>query len=182
MTDLRTHKIAPAILGAALALAATGATAQGQDFDKDWTGPYGGVQLGYGDLDGDSGLGDADGLIGGAHLGYDRDFGDWVVGGEVDFDITDINAAGGDIDRIGRAKLRIGRDLGNSLVYATGGPAFADGSGSETGWVIGGGYAFALTNGARIGAEVLHHEFEDFAGAGQDASVTSITARLSFDF
>jgi len=156
--------------------------------DHEWTGAYGGFQLGYGDLDGDGGLGDDEGVLGGGHLGYQRDFGRWVLGGEVDGDFTDIDLGGGGrIDSIARIKGRVGRDLGRSLVYGTGGLAFADGGFggrdvSETGWVIGGGYAWSLNERITLGTELLHHEFDDLDGPGRDASVTTLSARISFNF
>ena len=188
LTSRTAAALSAALLGT---LGATGAAVAQSNFapinDHDWTGAYGGVQLGYGDLDGDNGLGDDEGGLIGGHLGYQRDFGRWVLGGEVDGDFTDIDLNGGRLDSIARIKGRVGRDLGRSLIYGTGGIAFADGGfggrdASETGWVIGGGYAWSVNERVTLGTELLHHEFDDFDGPGRDVSVTTLSARISFNF
>ena len=70
-----------------------------------WTGFYIGAQIGYGwaDVDAQSGpLGgfdqsyayDADGVLGGGHLGYNWQHGRWVFGIEADLEAADINGTG----------------------------------------------------------------------------------------
>lgn len=125
---------------------------------SDWTGFYAGVQLGAGF--GDTGTfalspftpalqtafspgfsGDFDnGMVGGAHIGYDWQMGRIVTGAVLDFNFTDI----GD-EQVGRSRTpatyTIGRDLNNLttlrgrlgylatddlLFYATGGAAYGD--------------------------------------------------------
>ncbi len=78
----------------------------------DWTGFYAGLQLGYLDADATGGL-EADDTTYGIHLGYDYDFGQFVLGGELDYDATSAEFAPGvEIDSVTRAKLRFGYDAG----------------------------------------------------------------------
>ena len=152
----------------------------------DWTGGFVGAQLGYGEVDTDNGGGaNGDGFLGGLHAGYDFDLGDWVIGGEVDFDSTDINlsAGAGDIDSVARLKLRAGYDLGATLVYGTVGAAFAEADlGSDTGYALGAGVERRITDAVSIGGEVLYHQFDNYNGTGVDVDATTATARVKFRF
>jgi len=151
----------------------------------EWTGFYTGLQLGYADIDGDGGL-EGDDNTYGFHAGYDYDFGDFVLGGELDYDQADIdlNAGAASIDSIARLKLKGGYDLGNTLIYATAGVARADTSvGDETGPFAGLGISYKVTDRYTIGAEVLEHRFDDVGGiAGNDLDATTITLRGSLRF
>jgi opacity protein-like surface antigen len=154
----------------------------------DWTGFYGGAQLGYGQLTADPLTEDPDGLTFGLHGGYLYDLGTWVVGGEVDFDGSNIEDATADValDSVVRAKLRLGYDGGNWMPYLTGGIAQATTSGavdgSDTGSFGGVGLDYQLSNNMRIGGEILQHQFEDFDGNGFDIDATTASARVSFSF
>ncbi|UWR27788.1 porin [Sulfitobacter sp. S223] len=149
----------------------------------DWTGAYGGLNLGYADIDGD---GDADGddATYGVHLGYDYDFGRYVVGGELEYDKTDIDLGGAaDVDSVTRLKLRGGYDLGRTLVYATAGAARVDTSlGKDTGEFVGVGVAYQVTDRFTVGGELLEHRFDDIGGSGVDADATTFNLRGSFRF
>lgn len=151
---------------------------------QSWTGFYIGLQLGYGDVDGGGLSGDNE--IFGFHSGYDHDFGDFVLGGEVDFDQTSIDLNGGaaTIDTVGRLKFKGGYDLGNTLIYATAGYAFADTSvGDESAPFYGIGATYRMNNGYSIGAELLEHKFDDVGGApGLDLDATTLTIRGSLRF
>ncbi|WP_420014298.1 outer membrane protein [Sulfitobacter sediminis] len=151
----------------------------------DWTGFYTGLQLGYADVDGDAGL-EGDNGIFGFHAGYDYDFGDFVLGGELDYDQADVDLNGGveTLDSVARLKLKGGYDLGNTLIYATAGVARADTSlGDETGPFAGLGITYRVTDRYTIGAEILEHRFEDVGGtAGADVDATTITLRGSLRF
>jgi outer membrane immunogenic protein len=123
----------------------------------DWTGFYVGVHAGYawGDVDDDldhrfedggytvetaADSVDIDGFIGGAHAGYNVQFGSFVIGLEGDVDFSgadgdeDFSADGGDItgnlslDSNWQASIRAraGFAIDRALIYATGGVAFAD--------------------------------------------------------
>lgn len=150
----------------------------------DWTGAYGGLQLGYGKAKATGGL-EGDSVIGGLTFGYDYDFGQFVVGAGLDYDITDIDLGGATtIENVARLKLRAGYDLGQSLVYVSAGGARADTStlGNDTGWFAGAGYEYRLTESLSLGGEVLYHEFDDFNGSGVDGDATTVQVRALFRF
>lgn len=153
----------------------------------EWTGFYMGGQLGYGSADAPGA--DYDGAIGGLHFGYLHDLGDWVIGGELDYDAADMGGpAGTEIDRIGRAKLLAGYDMGPSLIYATVGAFSANvaapgGDTDDTGAFIGAGWKYQITENWVGGIEALYHQKDDFGGvAGNDLDATTITARISYKF
>lgn len=154
-----------------------------QTFGGDWTGAYGGVQLGYGDVDG-TGTADGDDALFGVHLGYDYDFGNFVLGGELDYDFADIDLNGAaTVDSVARLKLRAGYDFGRTLGYVTAGVADVDTSiGSETGEFFGIGAAYQINDRYMVGAELLEHNFDDIAGSGVDADATTFTVRGSIRF
>ncbi|KIN72893.1 outer membrane protein [Sulfitobacter guttiformis] len=149
----------------------------------DWTGAYGGLNLGYADIDGTGDV-DGDDTTYGLHVGYDYDFGKFVLGGEFEYDKTDIDLGGvAEADSVARLKLRGGYDLGRTLVYATAGAARVDTSvGDETGEFIGVGVAYQVTDRFTVGGEVLEHRFDDIGGSGVDADATTFNLRGSFRF
>lgn len=155
------------------------------DMGGNWTGFYTGLQLGYGDADGPGAL-DGDSGLYGFHAGYDYDFGKFVMGGELDYDKTDIDLNGGvaTIDSVARAKIKAGYDLGSTLIYATGGYAMADTSGGdEDGAFYGIGMSYKVTEQYTVGAELLEHRFNDIGGtAGNDLDATTFTLRGSYRF
>lgn len=152
----------------------------------DWTGFYTGLQLGYGDVSSDSGLLDGSNELYGFHAGYDYDFGNFVLGAELDYDKGDIDLGGGagNIDSIARLKFKGGYDLGDTLLYATAGAARADTSfGDETGPFVGIGATYRVTDRYTVGAELLQHRFDDVGGiAGNDLDATTFTVRGSIRF
>lgn len=151
----------------------------------EWTGFYTGLQLGYADVDGEGAL-DGNDTSYGFHAGYDYDLGDWVIGGEVDYDQTDVDLGAGDasLDSVARLKLKGGYDLGNTLIYATAGAARADTSvGDETGPFAGVGVTYKVTERYTVGAELLQHRFDDLGGiAGNDVDATTFTVRGALRF
>ncbi|ROU04032.1 outer membrane protein [Histidinibacterium lentulum] len=159
---------------------------------NDWTGFYGGVQLGYGRIDDrtDPEVFDDDfaGATYGGHVGYLYDFGRVVVGAELDLEGTNLEdeATGLNVDRLARAKLRLGFDAGRVLPYLTGGVVQATTSGfadlEDTGGFAGFGVDYQATERMRVGAEVLQHRFEDFDDTGIDFDATTVSARVSFNF
>lgn len=158
----------------------------------DWTGPYIGVQLGNGWLSfEDDGIEtEADDLLYGVHAGYNFDFGNFVLGGEIDHDQADIAIDDvASLDNVTRAKLRAGVGFGQALVYGTAGAAHANAtiggvSESDTGYFYGAGVQYMLTDRVSIGGEVLQHEWGDFGGVvpDGDVSATTLSARVSMRF
>jgi len=161
-----------------LALLAASPVAAGE-----WGGFYGGAQIGYLFGDASGGL-DGEGAIGGLHVGYDFDLGDYVFGGELDYDTADVSLDGAaTIEGVTRLKLRGGWDLGQTLIYGTAGAARVDTTiGDDNGYFLGAGLAYDLGNGLSAGSEILWHDFDNIDGAGTDAEATTISARLSFRF
>jgi outer membrane immunogenic protein len=155
--------------------------------DGDWSGPSLGFSIGRADASTD--LGDGQGMTYGLRGGYDYDFGNFVLGGAASYDWSDVDLEGGDqLDSIGRLGIRGGADLGNTLVYATGGAAFAQATvageeGSDTGWFAGIGAEHRLNGGNwTVGAEVLTNRFSDFEGTGVDLEATTIGLNVGMRF
>jgi len=149
----------------------------------DWTGFYVGGEIGWADVDTNVSDGDDD-IIGGIVGGYDYDLGDWVIGAGLDYDFADIDAAPGvSLEDVFRAKVRGGRKIGNGLLYATGGYAWADTDtlGDDDGYFIGGGYEHRINDRFSLGGEVLYHEFDDFNG-GPDVEATTVQLRGTLRF
>lgn len=166
-------------------------TAQGGD----WGGFYGGAQLGYGSLDGDT-LDNAldlggDGLIGGVHAGYRMDFGTFVAGAELGYDLMDISTGdpigSASFDNMASLKLMGGIDLGQWLAYGAVGMSRvgADFSGTLSGddtldgRFAGLGAEYALSDSLSVGGEVLQHNFDN---DGADFDMTTVQARVNFRF
>lgn len=147
----------------------------------DWTGGYVGGQIGYGKIGGGASGDDA---IGGLTMGYDYDFGTWVLGAGIDYDWSNIEAGGNKLENMARLKLRAGYDLGQGLLYATAGAVRADIEtlGSDDGYFAGIGYEHMLTQNISLGGEVLYHDFGDFNGSGTDVDATTAQIRATFRF
>ena len=152
----------------------------------DWTGLYGGAQLGYGDVS-DAAGGGGDGMTAGLMGGYRMDFGQFVAGAELNYDWADIELGGGDsLDNIARLKLIGGYDMGNALLYGTVAAVRADATVggvdvNDNGWGAGLGIDYALTEQMTLGAELMEHRFDNFAGGG-DLDATTLNARVGFRF
>ncbi|WP_420558308.1 outer membrane protein [Roseovarius sp.] len=153
-----------------------------------WTGLYGGAQLGYNNLDSNISGGD-DAVIGGLFVGYDYDFGDFVLGSSIDYDFTDAEVSTApnpqvDLENIFRAKLRAGYKLGNGLIYGTGGyaKAYTDNLGDDDGYFVGAGYETMVTDNFSLGGELLYHEFDNFNGTNADVEPTTVQLRGTFRF
>ena len=155
---------------------------------NDWTGFYAGAQLGYGQLSSDALEDEPSDITYGVHAGYLYDLGSFVLGGELEYDVTDIVDEGSDIalDSVLRAKVRAGYDAGNFLPYVTAGVAQATTSGAleaeDTGAFAGLGVDYQVNPNARVGVEVLHHQFDDFDDSGADIDATTASLRVSFSF
>ncbi len=156
------------------------------NYGPDWTGFYGGAQVGWGDVDTNVPGVSGDDMIGGLTFGYDHDLGDWVIGAGLDYDWADIGLAPGlSVDNIFRAKLRGGYKVGNGLIYGTGGYANADTStlGDEDGYFVGAGYEHLISDQFSVGGEVLWHEFDGFnTFPSTDVEATTVQVRGTFRF
>ena len=157
----------------------------------DWTGFYAGGQLGFGRLDSDAIVDedDPEGALYGVHAGYNYDFGSIVLGGEVDFDLTniEIDEPEAEVESVARAKVKLGYDAGQFMPYVTAGVAQAtttdDLDGETDGSFAGLGVSYLLNDAIILGGEVLQHQFEDIADIdGADVDATTLSLRASFKF
>jgi outer membrane immunogenic protein len=146
-----------------------------------WNGPYIGLHGGYGKGNYDASLAggqtnlDPSGGFGGFQTGYNWRFApDWVLGLETDASWGSIRDSGGGfnvkIDAMGTARGRLGYAMNNTLLYGTGGLAWAHIKSATTGpmesddyaigWTAGGGveYQFAPRWSAKI--EYAYMDFD----------------------
>lgn len=181
-----------------------------------WTGAYIGVQAGYGRADVDrsnpaiSNSYDANGFLGGVHVGYNHQIDQFVVGIEGDIEWANLdgddNGAGGTIDETdfnwtGSVRARLGYAFDRVLIYGTGGVAFANIDQNNaggvpasigktyTGWTVGGGAEYAFTDNLTTRIEYRYSDFgtENFAPAGlaafsNDIVSHSVRIGLSYKF
>jgi outer membrane immunogenic protein len=124
------------------------------------------------------------GVIGGAHLGFNLQIAQWVAGIEGTVDGTSlhgtrVSATGVTMttreDVQGSIRARIGIALDRVLIYGTGGAAFTNMTNgyalgfpflggetdtkTRTGWTVGGGLEYALTNNWSIRGEYRYSDF-----------------------
>jgi outer membrane immunogenic protein len=125
------------------------------------------------------------GVIGGAHLGYNLQIAQWVAGLEGTVDGTSVEgsrtSAGGFVtmstreDVQGSIRARIGIAFDRFLIYGTGGAAFTNMTNgyslgfpffqqetdtkTRSGWTVGGGLEYAVTNNWSIRAEYRYSDF-----------------------
>lgn len=132
-------------------------------------------------------------FTGGAQVGYNMQFGNFVVGGEADISALradrSARVASSPIDSfvetkaryLGTVRGRLGFAFDRALIYATGGVAFSDvktnyidncstggcggglinaGKSQTTGFALGGGLEYAVTNNWSLKAEYLHAHFK----------------------
>jgi outer membrane immunogenic protein len=125
-----------------------------------------------------------DGVIGGAHVGYNLQLNTLVAGVEGDVEGTDYSTSaaiggvtfGTKIPVQGSVRLRLGLALDRALLYVTGGAAFAGFdntyqtifgfdtiSKTRTGWTVGGGIEYAVTDNWTIRAEYRYADYGKFS-------------------
>ena len=168
-----------AISAALLALSTTSVLAE------DWTGFYAGAGIGNLEVDPSGGGNKDDDLSYGLHAGYRYDTGQWVFGGEFEYDWTDVELDPGiSVDSVMRLKAMAGYDFGQWLGYLTAGAAEVDvdGLGDEWGEFFGLGAAYAVSSQTIISLELLEHNFSDIDGSDVDADAWSVNLRASWRF
>ncbi len=172
-----------------------------------WCGLYIGADGGYGgadfianfddsrDLTSLSAKHSANGILGGAHIGYNYQFGMFVVGAETDVMMTGIkstaNGAETSLPWLGTTRIRAGFALNEYIMaYATGGIAYGhvkvgDLTGSNmvfttptVGWVAGGGLEYKITQQLGVRAEYLH---VDLDGPSVTNGVQTLGTRVPVD-
>lgn len=167
------------------AVAAATLMASGPAAAADWTGFYAGLGLGTLDVDTNTGLSNDDTTYG-VHAGYRYDLGTWVVGGELEYDDTDVELVPGTVfvDSVFRVKGTAGYDLGQFMPYLALGTAEVSvtGVGDDWGAFYGAGLAYEVAPNAILSAEILEHDFSNINGSGIDADATSFSLRASFGF
>lgn len=175
-----------------------------------WRGFYAGLNGGYAWGSGDpvivtqgvaTGALDAidpSGFFGGGQIGYNAQFGNFVLGAEADLQGGDISgstsgniagigatAASSEVNWLSTVRARAGFAADRVLLYATGGVAWADmdfslsdgattfsGNDTLTGYAVGAGVEWALGLNWTARAEYLYVDLEDakFSGGGTAAS------------
>lgn len=149
-----------------------------------WSGFYLGTHVGYGwstvDWQGLSDNLEGSGWLAGGQVGYNWQRGALVFGLEADASYNWVDGSlGGDahsIDWQASIRARLGLAVNNSrtLLYTTGGVAWADvnyasaGNFSEThfGWVYGGGIEHMLSQNLSARVEYLYYDFNDATAPG----------------
>ncbi|MFA5898946.1 MAG: outer membrane protein [Hyphomicrobium sp.] len=171
-----------------------------------WQGLYLGANAGYGWGNdnaayygpGGGGSLNPDGWYGGGQIGYNAQF-DWLVLGlEADLqgaDISDSTTLSGgfsnvttDIDWFSTLRGRIGVAAGSTLIYFTGGWAFADlnqtvntptvsmsKDGVETGYTVGGGVEWAIAPNWSVKTEYLYVDLGEQTLSGPSGTYTTDT-------
>ena len=153
----------------------------------DWTGPSVGLQLGYGDVSTTGPVLEGDDVLFGLRAYYDYDFGDFILGGGLQYDTTDLDIGGvTTLDAVTRVGVRGGFDLTDDWVYGTAGWARAEtsggGVGDSDGWFAGLGYEMLVTDTISVGAELLYHTFDSFDLVGLEADATTAAVSVNFRF
>lgn len=189
-----------AVKSGAAALVAMAGAAQAQDLQ----GLYAGLSYskGSGEAVDSSGTYSFDGNAGGAFVGYNHVFGDWLVGGELAFSNGDHesfypnNAPYMDAENVRDIKLRAGRVFGKTLVYGVVGrssmdidmfgPGITGSDGEASATAIGLGFEAAIGAKAFVGGEYLRRDLDLSSGpafyADQGARLNTLSLRLGLRF
>ncbi|MEM6375235.1 MAG: outer membrane beta-barrel protein [Pseudomonadota bacterium] len=146
-----------------------------------WTGFWAGGQIGFANVGTRPNAGTSGGLIAGLTAGYDYDFGSFVLGGGFDYDRTEraIKSTNAELENVFRVRLKAGVEIGQGLLYGTGGFAQADTDtlGSEEGYFLGAGYQQLVTPQFSYGGEVIFQDFDNYGTSNVDVDATTIQLR-----
>lgn len=152
----------------------------------DWTGFYAGLHFGQGTLSSD--VAEVDHDFYGLQIGYLRDFGTLVAGGELSYSTGDLDDGTADFDAT-RIKLIGGYDAGRFLPYAFIGITDAELSNelvslsdTMTAYGLGGKFAFGANGQHVLGLEYLREEASNFASTGQDLDNSQVSISYNFRF
>lgn len=149
----------------------------------DWSGFYAGLHYGTGTVEaqGRARRQQTDGNAYGLHAGYLRDFGQHVLGAELDQDRLDGDAGtSGDMLRL---RARAGMDLGRVMPYLTLGLArYSDDDYSEAGLTWGLGADIRVSERVLLGLDYTRDRIDDVDGTGVDLRADSIRLRASLRF
>lgn len=152
----------------------------------DWTGGYVGLSFGKHDASLSSGPVSlsADDTGVGVFAGYNHDFGQYVLGGELSFDRAKEEGVKVDLTRL---KGRLGYDAGQWMPYAMLGVArvrASDGidSYSKSGMTFGIGADFAISRNFVLGAELSRSAFSNVIVDGVDLDIDTLQLRASWKF
>lgn len=144
-----------------------------------WTGFYAGVNAGYGfgSYSGTAtpGFSSPRGFVGGGQIGYNHQIGQFVAGLETDLSYSGMsdklaNVGKERVGYIGTVRGRLGYAVDRFLPYVTGGFAYGGtelltGAGRasqvQTGWVLGAGVEYAITNNLTARVEGLYVDLSD---------------------
>ncbi|MHB8884790.1 MAG: outer membrane protein [Methylovirgula sp.] len=141
-----------------------------------WTGVYVGGQVGYMWGNTNPYGYTPNGVVGGAHVGYNYQMGQFVAGLEGDINgssyngsaVTGLGNFGARENIDGSVRGRLGVAWDRALIYATGGAAFAgltdsypgaSYSHTRVGWTLGGGVEYAIDNNWSVRAEYRYSDY-----------------------
>ncbi|WP_158275150.1 MULTISPECIES: outer membrane beta-barrel protein [unclassified Thioclava] len=152
-----------------------------------WDGFYAGAQLGYGKADQSI---DGDGVVGGLHAGYLRDFGGYVLGGELAYNAANIddNTTGAKVNSMTDLKMIAGAPYNNMLFYGTLGASYVDAednsgaSYSDTVPLVGVGMKYAINPKWTVGTELDYRKGNNFDGTTNDLNTTTLNLTASYKF
>ena len=159
----------------------------------DWTGVYVGLQYGQGsgDLSLAGPLGEADFDAYGLHVGYQRDMGRIVLGGDLDYNSVDFDGTEDNGDLL-RLRARVGYDAGRVMPYVTLGVAGVHGDIAgdrlaDTGLTYGIGADVRVTDRFSVGLEYTRNTFKDILDdltgvSGLDLDTDLVQVRASYRF
>jgi outer membrane immunogenic protein len=172
----------------------------------DWSGFYAGVNAGYGWGEVEAALTgateDMKGGIGGAQVGYNQDFGGFVLGLEGDVQLNglekDLGGFTASLQYFGTVRARAGVAMDRFMPYVTGGVAFGNGKldvpilgvsdeQSHVGWAAGAGVEYAVTDNISVKGEYLYTDlgtqtYSPNALSSADLALRFSTVRAGVNF